>query len=238
MFSEVPAPHTWPEAELLSPQAYTVPFFPPYIYLMPLQQTSTLHPKLPSRSPSPSPTPQVPPPNSPVRQQEAYPQYPPGSASVPAQYDQRAPVTELPFTQATYPITQPPPQRMPWQQQQHMPPPSSSSYPVVYPSTTPPYPVTLPPSQGYPSVQDPGHPALPPAMPPYPPSSLGYRQASTPDEFQGNKATAAHHPPANGDVLPGHGLGRGPGPLEAPAAANVANANSRTMAAHASSFRT
>lgn len=200
-----------------------------------------MHPKLPSRSPSP--TPHFAPSNPPARHQEAYPQYPPNSASVPTQYDHQAPVTEPPrpgepsFNQATYPVTQPPPHRMSWQQQQ-MPPPRNSNYPLGYTSTTPPYPVTLPSSQGYPSGQDPGHPSFPPAMSPYPPSSLGYHQSSTPEEFQGSKTTVAHLQPANGDAMPGHGLGRVPGPLEAPAAANVANANNnRTMVAHgANSF--
>lgn len=43
----------------------------------------------------------------------------------------------------------------------------------------------------------------------------------------------AHLQPANGDTIPGHGLGRVPGPMEVPAAANLANANNnRTLVAH------
>lgn len=208
-----------------------MPLFPPCMYLLPLQQAYTMQPKLPSRSPSP--TASFPPSNPPAQHQEAYPQYPPNSASVPTQYDQ-APLTEPPrpteptFNQASYPVTQHPPQRIPWQQQQ-VPPARNSSYPVGLPSTTPPYAVAMPPSQGYPSGQDPAHPPFHPTMTPYPPSSLGYHQSSTPEEFHGSQTTMAHLQPANGDTMPGHVLGR----VQSPAAANVPNANNnRAMVAH------
>lgn len=211
-----------------------MPLLPPYVYLLPLQQAHTLHPKLHSRSPSP--TPNFPPHSSaPTRPQETYTQYPPTSGSGLPQYDHQAVLAEPPrpsepsFNQAAYAVTQPPPHRMPcpsvpWQQHQ-IPPSRSSSYQVGYHSPTPPYPVPPPSSQGYHPGQGPGHPMYPPAMPLYPPSSLGYQSSSAPEELQGSQGAMEQLQPANGDTMPGHGPGRVPGPLEGPAAANMANAN-------------
>nr|XP_019968464.1 PREDICTED: RNA-binding protein 33-like [Paralichthys olivaceus] len=214
-------------------KAYSMPMFPPYIYLLPLQQAHTLQPKLPSRSPSP--TPHFPPPNAPIRHQEAYPPNPPTSMPALPLYSHQAPVTEPPrpsepsFNQAGYPVTQPPPHRMPctslpWQQHQ-MPPPTNSSYPAGYPSSAPPY--QLPPSsQGYHPGQGTGHLLYPPTMPPYPPSSLGYQSSSNSDKLQVTQGPMEQLQPTNGDALSGHGHG----PLDgAAAAANMANANNRTM---------
>ncbi|XP_049423571.1 OTU domain-containing protein 4 [Epinephelus fuscoguttatus] len=214
----------------LGVKAYSMPMFPPYLYLLPLQQAHAMHPKLPSRSPSP--TPHYPPSNPPARHQEAYPhpQYPPTSASMPPQYDHQAPLTEPPhpsepsFNQAGYPVTQPPPHRMPcsslpWQQP---PPPRNPSYPVGYPTANPPYRAPPPLSQGYHSGQGPGHLLYPQ----YPPSSLGYPPSSSPEELQVSQAPMEHHQAANVDTMPSQGPSRVPGSLESPAPANVANANS------------
>ncbi|KAK2863281.1 hypothetical protein Q5P01_002814 [Channa striata] len=197
--------------------AYSLPMFPPCMYLIPLQQAYTMHPKAPSRSPSPpppppsQPPPQFPPANIPTRQQEVYPPYPPSSASVPTQYD--------------HPVTQPTPHRMPWQQQQ----PRNSSYPVAFTSPAQPYPLPMNTSQGYHSGQGPAHPSYLTNMPLYSQTSMGYRATSTPEDFQASQGTMAQHQPANGDMVPVHGLGRVPGSLEVPPPANVANANSRTV---------
>ncbi|XP_045921872.1 OTU domain-containing protein 4 isoform X2 [Micropterus dolomieu] len=218
----------------LGVKAYSMPLYPPYIYLLPLQQAHTVHPKLPSRSPSP--TPPYPPSNPPTRHQEAYqhPHYPPTSASMAPQYDHQAPLTEPPhpsdpsFSQAGYPVTQPPPHRMSLSWQQHqMPQHRSPSYPVGYPASNQPYSVPQPLSQGYHPGQSPGHTLYPQSVPPYPPSSLGYHSSSTPEEIQVSQAPMEHRQPANGDTMPGQGPGRVPGPLESPAA-NMANANNRT----------
>ncbi|GAA6228378.1 OTU domain-containing protein 4 [Lates japonicus] len=81
-------------------KAYTMPLLPPYVYLLPLQQAHTLHPKLHSRSPSP--TPNFPPPSSaPARPQETYTQYPPTSGSGLPQYDHQALLAEPPPSQRT-----------------------------------------------------------------------------------------------------------------------------------------
>ncbi|XP_040887506.1 OTU domain-containing protein 4 [Toxotes jaculatrix] len=212
----------------LGVKAFSMPMFPPYIYLLPLQQAHAMHPKLPSRSPSP--TPHFPPASAPTRHQESYPQYPPTSASALPQYEHQAPFTEPPhpsepsFNQAGYPITQPTPHRVPctslqWQQHQ-MPPPRNSSYPVVYPSTAPTYPVPPPSSQGYHPGQGPGHSLYPPTMPPYSPSPLGYQSSSTPEELQVSQGAMEQLQSNNGDTMPAHGPGRVPAPLEGPAAAN------------------
>lgn len=209
-----------------------MPMFLPYFYLLPLQQAHTLHPKLPSRSPSP--TPHYLSSNAPTRHQEAYPhsQYPPtsASASVPSQYDHQVPLTEPShpsepsFNQAAYPVTQPPPNRMPapgqWQQPQ-VPPPRNTSFPVEYPTPSPPYPLPPPLSQGYPPGQVPGHPMYRPSMPPYPPPSLGYQPSSTPEELQVNQGLMEQRQPANGDTMPG----QRPSRVTGPAAASLANAN-------------
>ncbi|XP_035005329.2 LOW QUALITY PROTEIN: OTU domain-containing protein 4 [Hippoglossus stenolepis] len=213
-------------------KAYSMPIYPPYLYLLPLQQAHAMQPKLPSRSPSPH----FPPPNAPTRHQEAYP--PNHPSSVPAQppYGHQVALTEPhrpsepSFNQAGYPVTQPPPHRMPcnsqqWRQHQ-MPPPSTSSYPVGYPSSPSPY--QLPPSsQGY--HQGTGHPLYPPTMTPYPPASLGYQSSSNPDELQVTQGAMEQLQPTNGDALSGHGPGQVPGPLDGSAAANVANANNNRM---------
>ncbi|XP_027143343.1 OTU domain-containing protein 4 [Larimichthys crocea] len=213
-------------------KAYSMPMFLPYFYLLPLQQAHTLHPKLPSRSPSP--TPHYLSSNAPTRHQEAYPhsQYPPtsASASVPSQYDHQVPLTEPShpsepsFNQAAYPVTQPPPNRMPapgqWQQPQ-VPPPRNTSFPVEYPTPSPPYPLPPPLSQGYPPGQVPGHPMYRPSMPPYPPPSLGYQPSSTPEELQVNQGLMEQRQPANGDTMPG----QRPSRVTGPAAASLANAN-------------
>nr|XP_020442306.1 OTU domain-containing protein 4 [Monopterus albus] len=202
----------------LGVKAYSMPMYPPCIYLIPLQQAYTVQPKLPSRSPSPAS--HYPPSNLQTREQEPYPQYPPVSVT---QYDHQAPLTEPPcpsepsFTQTRYPVSQPPPHRMPWQQHQ-MPPPRNSSYPVGYPSPAPPYPSSLPSSQVYPPSQGPGHPRYPPAITSYPPSSLGYYSS---EELQVNQGAMEQLQHTNGDTIPGHV----PGPLDGPANAN----NSRTV---------
>ncbi|XP_067435285.1 OTU domain-containing protein 4 [Thunnus thynnus] len=232
----------------LGVKAYSVPLYPPYMYLLPLQQAYTLNPKLPSRSPSP--TPHYPPPNPPARHQEVYPhpQYASTSAPVAPQYDHhvapQAPPTEPPHPSepaqnpAGYPVTQPPPHRMPWQQHQ-MPPtrnPRNTSYPVRYPAPSPPYPTPPPSTQGYHPGQGSGHQLYPQSMPQYTPSSLGYPSSATPEELQVSHSPMEQLHTGNGGPMPGpvpgHGPGRIPGPLEGSAAANVANANnSRTMVA-------
>ncbi|XP_074480416.1 OTU domain-containing protein 4 [Sebastes fasciatus] len=201
----------------LGVKAYTMHMFPPYLYLLPLQQAHTMHPKLPPRTPSPSQTPHYP-----SRHQDSY-QYPPTSAPpVPPQYDHQAPLAEPPrpsepsfTTAAGYPVTQPPPtHRLPWQQHQ-MPPLRNPGYPAGYPNPSASYRAPPPLSQGYHPGQTQGHPLYPP----YPPSSLGY-QSSTPEELQVSQGAMEQRQPANGDAMRGQGPGR-----ESPAAANVANAN-------------
>ncbi|XP_067379699.1 OTU domain-containing protein 4 isoform X2 [Channa argus] len=198
----------------LGVKAYSMPLFPPYMYLISLQQAYTMHPKVPSRSPSP--TPQFPPSNPPSRHQEAYSQYSPTSASVPTPYDHQVTLTEPPrpsehsFNQPGYPAIQPPPQRMPWQQQQ-MAPPRNSGYSVPYSSAAPQYPVPMASSQGYHSGQGSAHPSYPTNMPPYHPSSMGYHPTSIPEGFQGSQGTMAQHQSGNGDTVSVHGLGRVPG---------------------------
>lgn len=194
-----------------------MPMFAPYMYLLPLQHAHTMHPKVPSRSPSP--TPHYSSCNPPIRHQEAYPhpQYPPTSASMPSQYDQ-ASVTEP--SQLSYSVTEPPPHRMscpslPWQQHQ-IPPPNNSSFPVGYPTPSPPYPVPQTFSHGYHPGQGPGLPLYPSSLPVYPPSSLGYQSSSTHEELQVNQGAMEKCQPANGDT-----------PCQVPGdiAANFANAN-------------
>ncbi|KAK9525070.1 hypothetical protein VZT92_017413 [Zoarces viviparus] len=210
-------------------KAYSMPMCPPYLYLLPLQQTHTMQPKLPSRSPSPT-LPHYPP----TRHQEAYqphPPYPPTSASM---YDQQqAPVSEPPhpsdphFTQVGYPFTQPqPPHRisspsLSWQQQQ-MPPHRNTSYPIGYPNASSTYRGTPPPlSQGYHPGQGQGHLG-------YPQYSMGYQSSSAPpEELQVSQVSMEQRQPTNGDPM--HGPSRVPGPLESPGAANVANANNRAV---------
>ena len=221
---------SWNSSLLLvsSLQAYSMPIYPPYLYLLPLQQAHAMQPKLPSRSPSPH----FPPPNAPTRHQEAYP--PNHPTSVPAQhpYGHQAVHTEPhrpsepSFSQARYPVTQPPPHRMPgnslqWQQHQ-MPPPSTSSYPGGYPSSASPYQLP-PPPQGYHTGQGTAHPLYPPTMTPYPPSSLGYQSSSNLDELQVAQGVMEQLQPTNGDALSGHGPGQVPGPHDGSAAASCVN---------------
>ncbi|KAM4536589.1 OTU domain-containing protein 4 isoform 2-T2 [Odontesthes bonariensis] len=220
----------------LGVKAYSMPMFAPYLYLLPLQQTYTMHPKPSSHSPSP----QYPPSNPPARQQEACmpPQYPPTSVSVPSQYNNQTSMAESPnpseptFSQAGYQaVTQPPSHGMssplmPWQQ---MPPPRNSSFPVGYPSPPPPYSGPPPSSQGYHPGQGPVHSIYPSATPQYPPFAMGYQSSSTPEELQVTQGVMEPLQPTNGDQMPGHGHVRVLGPLDSPGAANVANANNRRM---------
>ncbi|XP_072231976.1 OTU domain-containing protein 4 [Leuresthes tenuis] len=220
----------------LGVKAYSMPMFAPYLYLLPLQQTHTMHPKPSSHSPPP----QYPPSNPPARQQEACmpPQYPPTSVSVPSQYDSQTSIAEPPnpsepaFSQAGYQaVPQPPPHRMPtpsipWQQ---MPPPRNSSFPVGYPSPPPPYSGPPPSSQGYHPGQGPVHSMYPSATPQYPPFALGYQSSSTPEELQVTQGVMEPLQPTNGDQMPGYGHVRVLGPLDSPGAANVANANNRRI---------
>lgn len=217
---------------LLSPlQSYSMPMFPPYIYLLPLQQAHTVHPKFPSRSPSPAPAPHYPAPNRPPSHQEAYSQYPPTSAAVGLQYDHQAPLAEPAhpgdhsYNQAGYPVAQSPHQRMPcpslsWQHHQ-MPPPRNPNFTVGYPAPSPPYPVHQPMSQGYHAGQGSGHPMYPASVSPYPPSSLGYQSSPAHEEIQVSQGPMEQRQPTNGDTVPGQGSRRVPGP----SAANLANAN-------------
>ncbi|KAM7366578.1 hypothetical protein PAMP_016010 [Pampus punctatissimus] len=226
----------------LGVKAYSMPMYHPYIYLFPLQHAHALRLKIPSRSPSP--TPAYPPPNPPTRHKEVYQhlQYPSTSATVAPQYDQhvaphvapQAPPTELPYpsepapSAAGYPVTQPVPNRMPWQHQ--LPPPRNSSYPVRYHAPSPPYPAPPPSAQGYHTGQSSGHPPYPPGMPQYPSPSLGYPSSATTEELQVSHGLMEQLHPSKGGPASGHGAGRVPSPLEGSAAANVANANNnRTM---------
>lgn len=204
-------------------QAYSMPMFAPYIYLLPLQHAHTMHPKVPSRSPSP--TPHYPSSNQPTKHQEVYPhpQYPPTSAPLPLQYDQ-APLAEpsqhsVPFNPAGYPIAELPPHHMscpslPWQQY-HIPPSNNSSFPVGYPTSRPSFPLPQHLSQGYYPGQGSGLPLYPSSsVPAYPPSSLGYPSPATHEELQVNQVVIEECRPANGDTAG-----------QVPAAAN----NNRTM---------
>ncbi|XP_073331084.1 OTU domain-containing protein 4 [Pagrus major] len=215
----------------LGVKSYSMPMFPPYIYLLPLQQAHAVHPKFPSRSPSPAPAPHYPPSNRPPSHQEAYPQYPPTSSSVALQYDHQAPLTEpshpseTSYNQAGYPVTQSPHQRMPcpslsWQHHQ-MPPARNPNFTVGYPAPSPPYPVHQPLSQGYHPGQGSGHPMYPASVSPYPPSSLGYQSSPAHEELQVSQGAMEQRQPTNGDTVPGQGSRRVPGP----SAANIANAN-------------
>nr|XP_029137877.1 OTU domain-containing protein 4-like [Labrus bergylta] len=215
-------------------KAYSMPMLPPYVYLLPLQQTHTMHPRITSRSPSPH----YPPSNPPPRPQEPYPhpQYPPTSASMPPQYDHQAPPTEPPhhsdpsYNQSGYPISQPPTHRMPqqWLQQQ-MPPPRNLNFPVGYPTLNPHYAVPPTISQGYQPGQSPGHPLYPSSVSSYPPSSLGYQPSSASEELQVSQGAMEQHRPSNGNIMPGQRPVQGHGLLGSPPVANVANANNITV---------
>ncbi|XP_034532067.1 OTU domain-containing protein 4 isoform X2 [Notolabrus celidotus] len=209
-------------------KAYSMHLFPPYVYLLPLQQAHTMHPKIPSRSPSPSPSPHYPPSNPPPRPQEAYPHppYPPTSSTMHPQFDHQVPPPEHPrpsdpsHNQAGYPVTHPPPHRMPPSWQQQMPPPRNQSFPVGYPSPNQAYAVPPPISQGYHPGHSPGHPLYPPTGPSYPPSSLGYQ--STSEELQG---AMEQHQPTNGDTMHGQRPVRATSLLGSPPTVNLANPN-------------
>uniref|UniRef100_A0A665TAC2 Uncharacterized protein n=1 Tax=Echeneis naucrates TaxID=173247 RepID=A0A665TAC2_ECHNA len=213
----------------LGVKAYSMPLLSPYIYLLPLHQAHTI-------SRSASPTFHLPPSSTPTGHQEAYTHYPP---VVPPQYDHQPqppePLrpSEPSFGHLEFPGNQLPPPRMhcnslQWQQHQ-LPPSRSSSYPVGYPVAPPRF-------QGYHPGQSPGHPLYPPAIPPYPTSSLGYQSTSTPDELQGSQGLMEQLQPLNGDTMQGHGPGRAPGPPEGPPAANMANANNNRAMVVPNSF--
>ncbi|KAM3590761.1 uncharacterized protein V6R79_016189 [Siganus canaliculatus] len=204
----------------LGVKAYSMPMFPPYVYLLPLQQAHTLQPKIPSRTPSP-------PPNPPPRHQEVYhPQYPQPPTSMPPPYDRQAPPpdhahpSDPSFSQAGYPVSQPLPHRvsspsLSWQQHQ-MPPPRNPPFTVGYPTPSPPYPLPQSLHQGFhpgPAPgpgPGPGHPLYTQSVSPYPPSSLGYHSGPAHEELQLNQVE--QHPPPNGDTVPGLRMGQGPGP--------------------------
>lgn len=212
-------------------QAYSMPMFAPYLYLFPLQQTHTMRPRGPSRSPSP--TPQYSSSNHPaqptLQHQEPYSQHQYLSTSVPPQFDQ-APVTSQhadSFSSTRYPITEPLPQQvpcpsLPWQQQQ-IPPPNSSSFPVGYSSPSPRYQVPQPFSQGYHANQGPGLPHLyPTGVPTYPHTSLGYQSSPTRvhEELQVNQGAMEKGLPTNGDTS---------GNVPSAMAANLVNAKNRAV---------
>ncbi|CAJ1085750.1 OTU domain-containing protein 4 isoform X2 [Xyrichtys novacula] len=220
----------------LGVKVYSMPMFPPYVYLFPLQQAHAMHPKMPSRSPSPSPNPPYPPSNPPPRPQEHYPQYPPNSASMHPQYDHQAPPTEPPHSSELsyphiprYPVSQHAPHRMPPTWQQHQMPPNFS---VGYSSPNPTYAAPPPISQAYHQSQSPGHPLYPPTLPQYPPSSLGYQSSSTPEEVQGSQGTMEQHHPSNGDTVPRQHLVHATSLLGNPPTANMANNNLIPSFAH------
>ncbi|XP_076738470.1 OTU domain-containing protein 4 [Maylandia zebra] len=216
----------------LGVKAYSMPIYPPYLYLVPLQQAHAMQPKPSSRSPSPQCLPSNTPSNTPTNPQEGYPphQYPPTVAPVPSQYDNQAALDELPgpaepsFNQARYPITQPQPPRMPWQQM----PARNPSYSVGYLSPPPPYSGPPPSSQGYHPNQGAGVPVYPTAMGPYSPSSLAYQTASTHQELQVSQGAMQQHQlqAINGDTMPGHGNIHISSPLESAAASNIPTTNS------------
>lgn len=180
-------------------KAYSMPMFPPYVYLMPLQQYHAMQHK----PPSPAPSPHYPCPSPPAKPLEAYqptPAYPAPSAS--PQYDHQTPPAEPSFNQNPYQgVAQPPPQRMPcaslpWQQ---VPPPRNPGYP----SPPPPYSNPPPSSQGYHPGQATVHQLYPSAAPPYPTFTLGYPPSSAPDDLQ-----ASQEPLQVANPDPAHGLGR------------------------------
>lgn len=208
-------------------KAFSNNLCPPYLYLIPLHQAHAMQPKPPSRSPSPHYVPS----NPPTNPQDPYPplQYPYTSAPVPSQYDHQTLLDETPrptepsFSQARYSFNQPSAPRMPWQQ---IPPSQNPNFSVGYLSPPPPYPGPPPSSQVYHPGQGAGVPMYPTAMAAYSASSLPYQSASTPQELQVSQGAMQQQlRPTNGDTIPGHGNIRVPGPLENPAAANVANTN-------------
>lgn len=176
-----------------------MPMFPPYVYLMPLQQYHTMQHK----PPPPAPSPHYPSPSPPPKPLEAYQQtlaYPAPSAS--PQYDHHTPPAEPSFNPNPYQgVSQPPPQRMPcaslpWQQVH---PPRNPGYP----SPPPPYSNPPPSSQGYHPGQAAVHPLYPSAAPPYPTFAMGYQPSSAPDDLQ-----ASQEPLQVANPDPAHSLGR------------------------------
>ncbi|MEQ2256208.1 hypothetical protein ILYODFUR_022047, partial [Ilyodon furcidens] len=186
----------------LGVKAYTMPMFPPYIYLFPLQQYYTMQLKPPSHSPSPH----YPCPSPPTKLQEPYQPTPCPPPSASPQYDHQTPPTEPPrptepsFNQNPYQgLTQPPPQRMqcaslPWQ-------------------------------QGYHPGQAPVHSLYPSGAPPYPAFSVGYQPSSVPEDLHVSQGAMEQLQPTNPDPIHSHGHVRVLGPMETPPAANMANAN-------------
>lgn len=211
------------------PQAYSMPMYPPYIYLFPLQQTHTMNPRGPSRSPSPSPCPspalQYSSTNHHVQQQEPYdqPTLPPPSAH----FDQ-APVAHQhseAFQSTRYQVMeQQQQQQLPslsWQQQQQIPPANTSSFPVSYPSSTPHYPVPQQIPQGYHPSQGPALPVYPAAVPPYPYTTLAY---------QPSPARVHEEPQANLEVVEKNQHSCGPADaVQGSVAAGLVNSNSRAV---------
>lgn len=209
-------------------QAYSMPMFAPCMYLFPLQQTHTMHPRGPSRSPSPTPqySSSSHSAQPALQHQEPYSQHQYPSASVPPQFDQ-APVTSQhadSFGSTRYPVTEPLPQQVPclsvpWQQQQ-IPPPNSSSFPVSYSSPSPRYQLAQPFSQGCHPNQGPGLPVYPTGVPTYPHTSLAY-QPSPPrvhEELQVNQGAMEKGQPTNGDTS---------GSVPSAMAANLVNTKNR-----------
>ncbi|KAM4611655.1 OTU domain-containing protein 4 [Polymixia lowei] len=192
----------------LGVKAYSNPLFPPYVYLLPLQQAHQMHPKLPSRTsspcPSPSNLPATPPPQAPPTQPH------PGVPCPSPSWQQH----QAPPRNPSYPVGYPAP---------------ISPYPPSHtPVSAPQYPQTQPLPQGYPTppapAPSPGHQLYHANLAHYPPSSLGYLPLSTSVEFQGNQGTNGQQQPVDGTPSPGRGPGRVLGRLEASGAANVANA--------------
>lgn len=212
------------------PQAYSMPMLPPYIYLLPLQQTHTMQPRELSRSPSPTPaptpTPQYSSSSHHFQQQEAYPQqqYPPPALASHFEAAQMTLQHGETFHPTRYPVSEPSPQQLPcpslpWQQQ-HIPPPNSSSYPASYSSPTPHYPVPQPIPQGYHSSRGPGLPLYPTGVPSYPHTTLGY---------QPTPARAHEEPQVKLEVLE-KGQHCGPADsVQSAMAASLVNTNGRTV---------
>ncbi|XP_068612145.1 OTU domain-containing protein 4 [Brachionichthys hirsutus] len=166
----------------LGVKAYSMPLCPPCIYLLPLQQDFTVHPR--HRSPTPPTRHEEPPPR---------PHYP-QTSSMPPPYEHQPTPSEPPqpgdlFTQAGYPIID----RvacpvLPWQQH-HMPPARNGSFAVGYPA---PYPVPQTLTRGY-------HPQYPVFSPP----PMGYWSPAAREDLL--LSQGAMEPPqhANGDASPG-----------------------------------
>ncbi|XP_068163687.1 OTU domain-containing protein 4 [Antennarius striatus] len=187
----------------LGVKAYSMPMFPPYMYLLPLQQAHTMHPR--QHSPSPSPSPHYPSSTPPTRHEEPHPHY--------SQYNHQTTSTDPPqsadlLSQAGYPVFEPLSHRLacpllPWQQH-HIPPPTNASFSIGYPT---PYPV-------------------PQAYRPQYLSTIPVWYRSTREEAQVGHGGPEPPQHASGDTPPGSGPRRAPGP---PAASSV-NANGQSGA--------